>query len=298
MRLTTRDWSILSTIHAYDGTLSINQIHRWFFGARRRAEIRISLLHRNGFIERSGRDQRHLTPTPVVWLTKFGAQMLAGHLGIPANMVAHRPPRWSKLTHDLMLGDVRHIMEQALEPHQTFSLDHWSGQHDVIRLFPSPIEFRGSDNRRKKRLVQPDGFCTIMVNDRRPHKLRFFIELDRGSESNIRFVRDKVYAGIQFVNSKYYKETVGATVPARFLVVVNAPQKHYDNLRGHVAEAGGAGFFLFTRTDRMTTETALTGNIWQLPHLERCFSLQEYDTDAFQNFIATSLRGQPRPKLL
>jgi hypothetical protein len=301
IHLTKRDLQIIYTIHAYDGILSIDQIHRWFFGARRRAEIRLSLLHRNGYIQRSNSRLHYLVPELIVWLTKKGATLIAGQQGVPIRQFPFRAtPPWSKLRHDILLNEYRHSMEVAAKKHLIIGIERWEGQDACIRLFRQKIAFRNHVGQRQERYFQPDGMLALLSPKIHERKRRFplFVELDNATESNRRFTRDKVHAGVQFVHSRVYRDATGYTSTARFLVVVNGPERRFHNLRADVTKAGGAEFFFFTRASLVTPETALTDRIWYIAQSDEPFSLEEYVNGEFEQRLVQQTCTLPRPILL
>ena len=124
---------------------------------------------------------------------------------------------------------------------------------------------------------------------RSSRRMRFCIEFDNATEPNVRFARDKVLPGIQFVHSKQFQQALNTDTPARYLVVKKDKKDattRYRNLRSEVTSAGGAAFFLFTRFEQVTPENVLTGKIWQLAHRDEFFSLEDYETaGSFSKFI-------------
>src|SRR5262245_57400737 len=109
---------MLHTIYRYDGILSVNQLHRWFFGVKRRAYYRLQALCQHGFLQRLPVKELYRVPEPIVWLDKQGAVALADYLGIEYSDLSWRSqPRWSKVSHDLALNEFRYKLEAAFKQH-------------------------------------------------------------------------------------------------------------------------------------------------------------------------------------
>lgn len=128
--------------------------------------------------------------------------------------------------------------------------------------------------------------------------MRFCVEFDNATESNARLARDKVFPGIQNVHSPQFQDILHTKVPARWLTVATGPIQRYKHLRSEVAAARGPLSFLFTQAQRVTPESVLTGKIWQLAHRDELFSLDDYETDAFQTELIDSVRGLKALSLL
>lgn len=295
MILTEHDREILLAIHRYDGLLSIDQIRRWFgYGTLRNAQRRMSDLYNHNYVHRW---------QGIYWLDKRGAEVVAQAI---AEGLSFKEFRWrdepyeSKVQHDLLLNEFRHTVENAMVDSPNISLELWYGQYDCLALFPKKTDYLDHHGERKQRRVQLDGLACLRFHkeNAKSRLMRFCIEFDNATESNVRFARDKVFPGIQFVHSAQYQDTLHTKVAARWLVVVTGSELRYQHLRAEVTAAGGAPFFLFTRAERVTTETVLSGDIWQLAHRNELLSLVTYETDIFQNFVVESMDGQQMPSLL
>lgn len=298
MQLTERDYAILRTIYEYDGMLSIDQLHRWFFGVKRRAYYRIRALCEAKLLQRLPAKERYLVPEPIVWLSKTGAQVLADDMGVEYSELHWRSqPRWSRVSHDIALNEVRHTFEQALENHPRYQLETWLGQDALGRLFPTPIPYLDQQGERKQKIVQPDGYFCLKVQSEPPYRLRFFVELDNNTESSRRFGRDKVSPNIHLLFSPEYQRGLGGK-SGRFLVVTVGSEQRFHHLRAEVANAGGAAYFLFTRSEWLQPETLLTEKVFYVPHLPVPFSFTTYDTDAFQHHLTQSLIHAPTLRTL
>lgn len=289
-----RDFPILHKIYDYDGMLSLDQIHRWFFGSRRRAEIRIKQLCDADYLKRSSREQLPFSQERIVWLSKRGAQALANWLGVEYKTLAWRKrPRWSRVRHDIWLNDFRHMMTQAVHNHPRYEVASWHGQDALQTLFSEPIAYLDHRGRQGRKRVQPDGYFCLANREDRQAPLRFCVELDNNSESNRRFGRDKVSPGVHLLRSESYRRAAGANT-GRFLVVTVGSEARFHHLRSTVTQFGGAGYFLFARVETLTAHNVLTDPLWYLSHLDDPVSLETYDTPEIQAYIAETLHDAAR----
>jgi hypothetical protein len=285
--LQERDYAILSTIYRYDGLLSVDQIQRWFFGSRRNTYRRLSILYHNGYINRANRQERHLVPEPVVYLTKKAQEALVskGVFDYPLR----EEPRWSKINHDIGLNEFRHKLETATKTQPAFTIEDWFGQDKLVSLFSSPVSYRDENGHFQKRRVQPDGLFSLRVMGEPPRRTRFCVEYDNGTESISRFARDKVCAGIAFIQSEQYQSVLQTNLPARYLVVVNGSQARFDHMRSSVTAVGGAFYFFFAHEQAIPIASAFTDAAWHCAHNKRTFSLAEFVTPEFQTFLKESM---------
>ena len=298
MQLTERDYEILQTIYRYDGLLSVNQFHRWFFGVKRRAYYRINALCENKCLQRLKPQDRYRVPEPIVWLDTIGAQRVADSLGIEYSELHWRSqPRWSRVAHDIALNEFRHTFEQAVIAHPGYELEIWQGQGDLERLFPQALPYLDSTGQRRQKVMKPDGYVSLVVQSARPYYLRFLIELDNNTESSKRFGRDKVSPLVHLLLSpEYQQQTEGDA--GRVLVVTVGAEARFHYLRAEVTQAGGAPYFLFTRSEWVQPDTLLKQPIFYLPHTDIAFAFSQYHTDDFQARLERSLVHTPRLKTL
>jgi len=297
MQLTERDYRILHTVYRYDGMLSIDQLHRWFFGVKRRAYYRISALCEGQCLQRLTKKDRHRVPEPIVWLGKVGAQILADYIGIEYRELRwSSQPRWSRVSHDIALNEFRHTFEQALLQYPAYELDTWYGQNELERLFPAPLPYLDVNVERKK-LIKADGYVCVRVAGKPSFHLRFLVELDNNTEAGKRFGQDKVSPLVHLIHSPQYQQQTGGK-SGRVIVVTVGSETRFHNLRSEVTKVGGAQYFLFTRHEWLQPDTILTHPIFYLPHTSTPFSFAQYHTEAFQVNLERSLARTPQLKLL
>ncbi len=294
MQLTKRDYELLHTIYRYDGVLSVDQVHRWFFGVKRRAYYRIRALCEHGCLQRLERAERYRVPEPIVWLGKVGAQALADYLGVEyAELHWRSQPRWSRVSHDLALNEFRHTAEQAFTQSPAYTLEIWHGQDELERLFPHPIPYLDIVGERTQKVVKPDGYFCVRVTGEPSYRLRFFVELDNNTESSRRFGREKVSPTVHLMLSPDYQRELGGK-SGRILLIAVGSEPRFHQLRSEITQAGGAAYFLCTRSAWVAEETLLSSPIFYLPHLSKPLSLTTYHSQAFQSYLQASLAHVPR----
>lgn len=296
MTLTARDVAILQTIYAYDGILSVDQIHRWYFpgaGNKRNAQRRLSLLFHNGYIQRPQQNEQYRVPEPIVWLDKKGAQEVALQLDIPYRDLKWRnKPRWRNIAHDVLLNECRHMMTVAASAHEGFRIRDWYGQNALQSAFQNKVRYIDVTGQERSKLVWPDGFVYLDHADGLGG-LPFLIELDNATESNVRFAREKVSPNLHLMLTEMYQRTVGVKTGRVLVIMAGEKEERYHNIRQQVTDAGGAFFFLFTRYEWLNEDNILSGTVWQLPHRDERVSLAQYRTTAFQTDLRDSVMDCP-----
>ncbi len=303
IKLTQRDRELLTTLYHYDGMLSVDQIHRWFWPGRskRKAQERISELFQNGYLRRPQRSELHRLPESIVLLDKKAMEVIAETLDLDFSEVRLRSElRVSRVAHDILLNEFRYTFTQALKEHPAYILEQWCGQDELVQLFPSALPYRDHAGQRREKLIRPDGYVHFFVKPNeatRGYRLRFLVELDNSTESNVRFGRDKVAPGVHFIHSPMYQEQLKAQ-SGRFMVIVAGSERKFHNLRSDIMAAGGSAFFICTRLDWVTSESALQQAIWYFPHLPTPFSLQQYGDPDFEQEIRSTFDTVPHVSIL
>ena len=260
MRLTERDRLILEAIHAYDGFLSDEQVQRLFFTGRSQMLLRVMLLFQHGYINRPNLRQRVGTGKTVYWLTEQGAAFVAGLSGTPlSEFIWRREPRWVQLEHDIALNDVRIAVVKACEASPQFQLREWipSGE---FWAHPDRVEFKLPNGTAARRFIRPDGYCVVQHGE---YTSRLLWEVDRSTEDNSRWAREKATPGVTYVLSDVYRQRFGYNA-GRWLVVTTSDRR-LANLKATTERAVGknAGLFFFTTFDRLNAVSVLTEPIWQ-----------------------------------
>lgn len=259
MHFTQRDSRILEAVHAFDGVLGDYQVRRLFFSGERQCRGRLSVLFQHGYVARPTRQQRAGLSCMIYWLARRGAEHVAGLSGASLNDLGwRRAPRWGQIAHDLAVNDFRlDVMEGCARQPDT-ELEQWVPEGEFL-AHPDTVTYTGANGRAARRQVRPDGFFTIRHGE---YRSRLLLELDRATEDNPRFVRQKVLPGLAYLRSGAYRGRSGYQ-SGRWLVVTTG-KRRLRNLKQQTERAVGdeARVFWFTTPDLVTPETVLTGPIW------------------------------------
>jgi len=259
MHFTQRDGCILEAVHAFDGMLGDYQLRRMFFTGERQCRGRLRLLFQQGYLARPDRKRRASLPCMTYWLDRRGAQYVAGLSGSSVEALGwRREPRWSQVEHDLAVNDFRLDVREACAQHPDLELERWIPEGEFL-ADPDTVSFRKRDGKPTKRQVRPDGFCVIRQGE---YRSRLLLELDRATEDNPRFVREKVLPGVAYLRCEVYRRRFGYQ-SGRWLVVTTSERRMWNMLRqADTAVGKQAGMFLFTTSDRVNVSTVLTAPIW------------------------------------
>jgi len=261
MQFTTRDGRILEAIHSFDGVLSDHQIHALFFQGRQQRVMqhRMMLLYQHGYVKRPTLRQRSAIPTMVYWLDERGAAYVAGLAGLPVAEFSYRTePKWATLEHDLAVNDFRIAVIQACHQHPSLSLEEWLPQGEFW-AHPDKVVYHDITGQQAQRYIRPDGYFIIREQERIS---RLLLEVDRATEDQPRFSREKVLPGLAYVTSETYKARFGYNA-GRWLVVTTS-ERRLRNMKAQTERAAGkdARAFYFTTFDRITSDSILTDAIW------------------------------------
>lgn len=272
MYFTERDKYILEAIHAFDGMLGARQIMRLYnpegkplFGSWRVARERLSKLYQSGYIARPDRRQRAALTDMVYWLGERGAEYVAGLHGQDLSEFKWRSNlRWSLVEHDLAVNDFRLDVTQACRAHSLLELEEWIPAGEFW-AHPDEVEYKDERGKPAKRRVRPDGFFVISRWDEaagRWYRRQLLLELDRATEDNPRFAREKVHPGVAYVRSNVYKKRFGGE-SGRWLVVTTGERRMSNMLRQTERAVGAsAAVFYFTVFDWINPQTVLHEPIW------------------------------------
>ncbi len=257
MRLTERDKHILEAIHAHDGILSFPQIRRLFFTGKSQTEQRLKFLYQHGYLARPNEEQRRRLREMVYWLDKKGADVVASLSGTPLPEFSWRKePRWFQIEHDLAVNDFRLDLSAACSQDATTKLETWIPESEFW-AFPDKViySFQG---RSAKRNIRPDGFFTLTTGQ---HRIRCLLEIDRSTEDNPRFYREKILPGLAYLKSQAYEERFGHR-SGRWLVVTTG-ERRLANMLSQARRAKTDGLFYFTTFAKITSESLLQFPIWR-----------------------------------
>jgi len=256
MRLTDRDKRILEAIHFYDGMMSFSQIKRLFFTGKSQAELRLKLLYQNRYLKRPDRDERRRLPEMIYWLDKKGAEIVAGLRGVSIREFTWRKmPRKFQVEHDLAVNDFRLDMREACEMTSLVDLESWIPESEFW-AFPDKIEYLYND-RKIKRKIRPDGFFILTT---KRHYFRYLLEIDRSTEDNPRFFREKILPGLAYIKSPEYEARFGHR-SGRWLVITTG-EKRLGNMVSQARRAKAKGIFYFTTYELASVDSLLFSPIW------------------------------------
>ena len=256
MRLTQRDIRLLEAIHAYDGMLGFSQIMRLFFTGKSQTEHRLKLLYQHRYLNRPDRDQRRRIPEMIYWLDKSGAEIVASLQGTSLGEFQwRRKPRWFQVEHDLAVNDFRLDILEACQKDPQIHLETWMPESEFW-AYPDRVEYVHKDLR-KSRNIRPDGYFLLETPK---NYLRYLLEIDRSTEDNPRFLRDKILPGLAYLKTNAYEDRFGHR-SGRWLVVTTT-LKRMGNMLKQAKRAKTKGLFYFTTYDQVRVDTILHSPIW------------------------------------
>lgn len=225
-------------------------------------------LFNHGYVQMPEEEDAYRVPfgEVIYWLDKKGAELVAGLRGETlAHFPWRRKPRWSMVTHDLLVNDVRIAVQETCEKAPNLKLSEWVTD-STFRADPDAVSIRTRTLRSKTRQVIPDAFFTIerltRGEERKREKFSFLLEVDMATESNSRFAQEKVKAGRAYLGSSAYKKRFGVSY-GRYLIVTTG-EKRLSYLKRTAERAGGEKLFYFTTFEELNAESVLFGKIWQL----------------------------------
>jgi hypothetical protein len=260
LRLTDRDRRILETVHTYDGILSFEQLRHLFFGSRTATTNRLMLLYQHGYLERLNRRQRAAYPYMLYWLGEKGAAYVAGLSGLSLSEFSYRhEPRWSQVEHDLAVNEVRMALTDACQQEAGFELLQWIPESE-FHAQPDRVEWVDATGKRDTRTLIPDGYSLL---SRGAREFRFLWEMDRRTEDNPRFVREKVLPGLAYLASSPYKARFGFNTGQWLIITTGNRRLRNMKRQTEWAAKAAANRFYFTTLDQITSNTILTAPIWQ-----------------------------------
>lgn len=267
MRFTERDKRILEAVHAYDGMLGFSQIKRKFFTGESQTKQRLKLLYHNRYLNRPNKEQRRRVPEMIYWLDKRGAELVASLESMPlSNFSWRKQPRWFQVEHDLAVNDFRLDLEQACQEDPDIHLETWVPESEFWS-FPDKVSYTYQD-RKHKRYIRPDGYFMLETPD---HNIRYLLEIDRSTEDNPRFYREKILPGLAYLKTKAFEDRFGYR-SGRWLVVTTG-ERRLKNMLRQARRAKTKGIFYFTTYNQLSPETLLHTPIWKREDRENLMPL-------------------------
>jgi hypothetical protein len=267
MRLTERDTLILEAIHTYDGILSFSQIQRMFFTGKSQAEERLKLLYQNKYLNRPDESQRRRLNEMIYWLDRNGADLIASRQGIPLGELGWRQePRWFQVDHDLAVNDFRLTLRETLSQTTNVTMETWIPESEFW-AYPDTITYPYNGQTIKRKII-PDGFFVLSHAKLR---IRYLLEIDRSTEDNPRFLREKILPGLAYLKTEAYENRFGHR-SGRWIVVTTG-ERRMKNMLLQARHAKAGGLFYFTTFSQVTVENILSSPIWHRADREQAVPL-------------------------
>ena len=287
---------MLQAIQKNQGILARRQLKDLFWKDKswRALEQRLAKLYQAGYVSWPDKDQYKIYPIPeaICWLGWRGALHLAGMRGIEVkkpdgdneyqlrqleNRLRKqgfswvREPRWSLLEHDLAIIDFRLSVEAAVKSEPSLTIAKWVSEKD-FRAFKEIIvaeikRFKGQDIPVKK-AVFPDGYMEIvdekLLASGKPARMRFLLEFDMGTHDPLRFGRDKVLPGVEYLQSSIYKSRFGSNT-GYWLIIAKGGSTRITHLMNQIEKNAGshADLFFLASIDDLQNKNPLTASVWQ-----------------------------------
>jgi hypothetical protein len=296
MKFQPRDAEMLQAINDNQGILARRHLKALFWQDKswRAMEQRLAKLFHIGYLCWPGKDHYKIYPIPeaICWLGWRGALYTAGLMGIEVDPPKGeneyqlrllegklrkkgfhwlREPRWSLLEHDLAIIDFRLAIEAAVPHSSSLRLTKWVSEKE-FRSFNDTViaevkTIRGQDIPIRKK-VFPDGYFEIL-NEKlhtlgEPSRMRFLLEFDMGTHDTLRFGRDKVMPGVEYIKSSIYKSRFGSN-NGHWLIIAKGGSTRIKNLMFQVEKNAGnnADLFFFAAINELENNDPLTAPIWQ-----------------------------------
>lgn len=262
-RLTERDRRLLEHFYVYDGVLADYQVQALEFNSLRRAQDRLGKLFHNGFLARTNARGRASYGCMIYWLAEPGAEEVAAQYGQSLRELKYLvTPRWSQVNHDVLVNDFLLTVQAACAQSDELTLYEWINE-STFRADPDEVKYITLTGKQEKRRVIPDRYLVIDRTGEKVFRSRLLVELDHSTHPNPRFANEKVLAGLAYLRSEAYMMRFGSQ-SGRWLIVTTG-EKRLRYLKETTERAAGrdAVVFYFTTFDRVSSETVLTGEIWQ-----------------------------------
>ena len=141
----------------------------------------------------------------IYWLDRRGAELVASWSGMNLSEMGWRKePRWFQVEHDLAVNDFRLDIQEAIRQNPSITLESWIPESEFW-AYPDPITYTYND-RKINRKIRPDGYFMLHTGQNR---IRYLLEIDRSTEDNPRFLREKILPGLAYLHSPVYEQRFG-----------------------------------------------------------------------------------------
>jgi hypothetical protein len=270
---------ILQTIHKYEGMLGFKQIQRLSFASPRTTRRYLTPLWQSGYIRRVSEKERMALDDMPYWLAPKGAKLIAQLRRIEYGALQwYKKPRQRMFAHDFAVNDFRLDVEEAVARTESANFaDLWYSSRDFGSDYDR-IEYTDENDKKQKRGVVPDGFFVFSYDG---YKYPSFVEIDRQTEDNTRFGREKILPGVAYLSSKEYDKRFGYGASGRFLIVTTSENRVKNMMQQTVkvlekiSKSKHTQQFLYTTFDAVNANTVLTEKIWHPAGYDRPVSLLE-----------------------
>lgn len=114
----------------------------------------------------------------------------------------------------------------------------WDRLYRLAYFSAYPAHYIDHMGKGGKGKILPDGYFSV-IQERAGDRLRgrFLLEVNLGTESNLRFVRMKVLQGLAYLKSQEYKARLGANTGG--WLVVTTTDQHLKTLKATIEQSAG-----------------------------------------------------------
>ncbi len=264
INFTPRDKQIIEAIHQLDGKLADYQIMRLFFNSERRMKERMSALYRAHYLDRFSRKQRNAYEFMLYYVDTKGIEYLCSHYGKTEKELRPLAKDTQKhlIHHDVRLNDVRiaaYLDAERLGNIQVLDMIN-------SRTFwakPEKVTYTDTSGKRTRE-IRPDWYLHIATPGAgdTQRELRYFVEYDNDTETNVDIVNEKIIPFLAYRNSERFVERFGEG-GVRYLFVTTTPLKVRNMKRAADKIGEGAKICYFTTYEQATTPGAFFSEpIW------------------------------------
>ena len=271
MQIQERDIEVLNALYSYR-LLTTGQIATLFFPAKKRAERRLRQLFDAELVERIFRPVIRGTAEVIYILDRDGVSLLAEEMGLDRgeiNMARKRAKSLKPffLDHFIEVNQFRLCVALAAPSHQC-ELLFWKYDHELqnrneqgVLISDRVVDPENPGG--EKIPVTPDGFFGLET----PRgKAYFFVEVDRGTMDNPRFLR-KMRGYARYWLDGVYQEKWGYKM---FRVLTSTTTRRVANLlhtTSQLSEKQLLPIFHFTDRGNLTPAQIFEA-IWRIPNEE------------------------------
>jgi len=258
MRLTDRDRRIIEAVYQLR-FLTRDQIKKLEFeeGSMTACQRRLSLLFHNDYLSAVHKPMQtgYGSSKRVYCLSKRGASLISHLYGEKEAGLA----KWSSkknrvehffIEHTLAINDVRIAFLKSLKDYELF----WFNEKEV-KAWKEKID--DPEDPGKSIAITPDAFFYLLGKEKKAY---YFLEVDRGTESNRRW-KNKIRGYVEYVNSGKYQKRF-QTSALRVLTVTTGKDR-MANLIKTTKSVDNVYFFLFSTLEGIEGKNIIFDPIWQ-----------------------------------